>query len=132
MVPSDDTTSLAVEIFSSRGEPLWEMEDQAILNKVVGEMSNIGWINAKDVRDSWVLRVPYAYPVYRVGYEAKLTRVKEYLSQWKHLHLVGRTGAFRYMNSDGVVEDVFRFLDEVSAESGAKVEPLAVQAGRWM
>jgi hypothetical protein len=30
MVPGGEYTSLAVEIFSSRGEPVWEMKDAAI------------------------------------------------------------------------------------------------------
>lgn len=132
MVPNDDVTSLAVEIFSTRGEPLWQMGDEEITRKVVEEMSAIGWIRAEDLRHCKVLRVPYAYPVYRVGYEKRLARVKEYLGQWSHLHLIGRTGSFKYLNSDGVVEDVFRFLDEIQVERGASVEPLAAQAGRWM
>lgn len=131
MVPNDSYTSLAVEIFSSRGEPTWKMSDQAILDTVITQMSKIGWINQKDVHKSWVLRVPYAYPVYRVGYQEKLERVKAYLSQWQNIDLVGRTGSFQYMNSDGVIEDVFRFIEELFPEEAAEVKPLAT-AGRWM
>lgn len=136
MVPKGQHTSLAVEIFSSRGERLWEMSDEAILNQVVAEMNDIGWVKKTDVHKSWVLRVPYAYPVYRIGYTEKLRAVKDYLSQWRNLHLVGRTGSFTYMNSDGVIEDVFRFMEEVfvsvDAHEARSVHPLATEAGRWV
>ncbi|HEY9862113.1 MAG TPA: FAD-dependent oxidoreductase [Candidatus Obscuribacterales bacterium] len=132
MVPSDEYTSLAVEIFSSRGEATWEMSDDAILDKVIEQMHEIGWIGKADVHKSWVMRVPYAYPVYRVGYESTLSKVKNYLSQWDNLHLVGRTGSFHYMNSDGVIEDVFRLVEKVFPEGAAEVQPLATAAGRWM
>lgn len=135
MVPDKKYTSLAVEIFSTKGEPVWNLSDEGILDRVISEMNDIGWINKKDVLKSWVLRVPYAYPVYRIGYEAKLRDVKNYLNQWSNLHLVGRTGAFTYMNSDGVIEDVFRFLEEVftvEQEDKLEVKPLAGQVGRWM
>ena len=131
MVPSDDYTSLAVEIFSSRGEAIWAMSDEAILEKVATQMDNIGWINRQDVFKWWVLRVPFAYPVYRVGYEAKLQQVRDYLAQWPQLHLVGRTGSFRYMNSDGVIEDVFRFMDDLFGEQ-RRVEALTLEEGRWV
>ena len=132
MVPNDNFTSLAIEIFSSRGEATWEMSDADILSTVVEQMNQIGWIEKKDVYKSWVMRVPYAYPVYRVGYEEKLKGVKDYLSQWHNLHLAGRTGSFHYMNSDGVIEDVFRLIEELFPKEAADVKPLVSAAGRWM
>jgi len=132
MVPDEAYTSLAVEIFSSRGESVWEMSDAAILDQVIKQMSEIGWINKNDVHKTWVLRVPYAYPVYHIGYQEKLKGVKDYLSQWQNLHLVGRTGSFHYMNSDGVIEDVFRFIEDLFPKGAAEVKPLVAEVGRWM
>ena len=132
MIPSNEYTSLAVEIFSSRGEEIWSMPDEAILEKAVSQMSEIGWIDRRDVYKWWVLRVPYAYPVYRVGYEARLQQVKDYLARWSGLYLVGRTGSFKYMNSDGVIEDVFRFMKEVFSNQAEEVSSLFVEEGRWV
>ncbi|MBD2036607.1 FAD-dependent oxidoreductase [Leptolyngbya sp. FACHB-321] len=132
MVPDGSYTSLAIEIFASRGESVWQMTDDEILNQVVEQMDQIGWTNKADVHRSWVLRVPYAYPVYRIGYQEKLQAVKNYFSQWPNLHLVGRTGSFHYMNSDGVVEDVFRFIEKTFPETAVEVQPLTSATGRWM
>lgn len=132
MVPDQACTSLAIEIFSSRGEDIWKMPDTAIQEKVVEQMSQIGWINKDEFHKSWVIRVPYAYPVYHLDYQQKLRGVKDYLSQWKNLHLLGRTGSFHYMNSDGVIEDVFRLMQELFQESPTAVRPLVADAGRWM
>lgn len=132
MVPSNDCTSLAIEIFANRGEDLWNMANDDILAQVVDQMDQIGWISKADVKNSWVLRVPYAYPVYRVGYETQLNQVKTFLSQWPQIHLVGRTGSFRYLNSDGVVEDVFRFADDLFPQAASLVKPLEHHSGRWM
>lgn len=131
MVPDDSYTSLAVEIYASRGEAVWHTSDEAILDKVVAQMDDIGWIKQKDIYKSWVLRVPYAYPIYRVGYEEKLQAVKNYLAQWPDLYLVGRTGSFKYMNSDGVIEDVFGFIKKVFGDDIAP-KTLVVDEGRWV
>jgi len=132
MVPDQTQTSLAVEIFATRGEPTWMMSDEEIIRQVASQMHAIGWIDESNVRKSWVLRVPNAYPVYRIGYEEKLQQVKSYLGQWPNLHLAGRTGSFRYMNSDGVVEDAFDLMGRLFPHSQEEVEALAVQEGRWM
>jgi protoporphyrinogen oxidase len=79
MVPSNSTTSLAAEIFCGRGDPIWNLPDSAIADKVVEHMDHIGWIHRTDVLNYWVLRVPNAYPVYRIGYEQKLAAVKEFV-----------------------------------------------------
>lgn len=132
MVPSLDYTSLAVEIFATKGEAIWQLSDQAILDRVIEQMDDIGWAKKQDVHKSWVVRVPYAYPVYRIGYEEKLKAVKQYLSQWSNLHLVGRTGSFHYINSDGVIEDVFKFMEALFPEVDTDVQPLTTQTGRWL
>jgi UDP-galactopyranose mutase len=49
--------------------------------------------------------------VYDIGYADKLREVRDFLDRWQRLHLVGRTGSFRYMNSDGVIEDALRLAD---------------------
>lgn len=131
MVPSDGYTSLAVEIFSTHGEPIWNMTDDEIVTRVTDQMHEIGWIDRSDLHKYWVARVPFAYPVYRIGYEERLQRVHNYLAQWPHLHLLGRTGSFRYMNSDGVIEDVFRLMDVLSIPA-SDVGQLALQEGRWV
>lgn len=132
MIPDDRYTSLAVEIFASRGEPTWQMSDEAIADTVVSQMHEIGWVSKPDVLKSWVLRVPYAYPVYTIGYQEKLQQVKDYLGQWPNLHLLGRTGSFRYMNSDGVIEDVFRLMAELFPADPRAVRSLASATGRWL
>jgi protoporphyrinogen oxidase len=132
MVPSQDYTSLAVEIFATRDDQVWNLSDQEIQAQVVDQMAEIGWINADEVYKSWVLRVPYAYPVYHVGYEMQLQQAKDYLAQWQGLHLVGRTGSFHYMNSDGVIEDVFSLMQRLFPDDATAVSALKTQVGRWM
>ena len=136
MIPSPDVTSLCTEIFTSRGEGVWEMEDAAIVDKVATQMDEIGWIKKSELINGWVFRVPFAYPVYRVGYEKKIIEVKKFLDGFPKLHLVGRTGSFRYMNSDGVIEDVFRLMGDLFPEDDQRVRALEKATGqvtgRWI
>lgn len=131
MVPGSDVTSLAVEIFTSPHEEKWQWSDTRLVQTVVEQLARLGWFRPDELLHSWVVRVPYAYPVYRVGYEKQLTAVKAHLSQWPHLHLLGRTGSFRYLNSDGVIEEVFRFIQEQTGDADG-LRPLRDETGRWV
>ena len=110
-------TSLAAEIFTSRGEPAWETSDDQLVARAVREFEAIGFLPPGSLHDAWVQRVPFAYPVYYIGYADKLRKVKAFLDDsFPSLHLVGRTGSFRYMNSDGVIEDALALVDYLAGE----------------
>ena len=132
MVPGPAVSSLALEVFASPGEPAWEMADQALVDRSVGELEGIGWLRRGDVLNSWVLRVPYAYPVHRIGYGEKVRKVRDVLARWPRLSLLGRTGSFSYMNVDGVVEDVFRLAARLGLDRPGDVRPLFTDTGRWV
>jgi protoporphyrinogen oxidase len=131
MVPSAAVTSLALEVFSSPGEPTWESRDTDLVDRAVSELSSLGWIERGDVTHSWVLRVPHAYPVHDLGYTERVASVRRALNRYPALHLAGRTGAFAYMNVDGVVEDCFRLARALDLTREAGVRPLVADTGRW-
>jgi protoporphyrinogen oxidase len=132
MVPGASVTSLALEVFSSPGEPSWESGDAVLVERAVGELEAVGWIRRGDVTHSWVLRVPHAYPVHNLGYAERFARVRRALDRYPRLRLLGRTGAFSYMNVDGVVEECFRLARELQLTGHADVRPLAADTGRWV
>jgi protoporphyrinogen oxidase len=131
MVPGPAVTSLALEVFSSPGEPAWDAGDAELVDRAIGELDGVGWIRRADVTQSWVLRVPHAYPVHDLGYAERLAKVRRVLDRYPGLRLVGRTGAFSYMNVDGVVEDCFRLARELGLGKDAAVRPLDADTARW-
>jgi protoporphyrinogen oxidase len=133
MVPGDAVTSLALEIFSSPGDPNWQAADDTLVARAVSDLEGLGWARRAEILGSWVLRVPNAYPVYSLGYAAEVSRALDVLRRWPRLSLAGRTGSFRYVNVDGIVEDSFRLIDALGLASGGDaVRKLPVDAGRWV
>ncbi|HEX7599888.1 MAG TPA: FAD-dependent oxidoreductase, partial [Polyangia bacterium] len=98
-------TSLCVEIFCSEGDEVWRRSDQDMIEPVLVDLDRLGFLPRRRVRDAWALRVSHAYPIYRVGYGEHLARVESALSRWTNLHLLGRTGTFRYLNLDAVIHE---------------------------
>jgi protoporphyrinogen oxidase len=130
MVPSPEVSSMAFEIFAGAGEAVWELSDDQLLERVLQVTARLGWLQRGEVSRYWVLRVRNAYPVYDLDYAPRLAAVRDYLARWPDLHLVGRTGSFRYMNVDGVVEDCFALLAQLTGERG-RVAALVDETARW-
>lgn len=61
-------------------------------------------IDESEVFDSLVIRVKNAYPFYDLNYKSKLMKIVTFLEEKNVVHCLGRTGIFRYNNSDGSIE----------------------------
>lgn len=107
-------------------------DDATLVDRVIGELEDIGWVHRRGVIGSWLQRVPYAYPIYRLGYGDQVAAVRAALARWPRLSLVGRTGAFRYTNVDGIVEDCFKLVPRLGLGGRDGVQPLAIETGRWI
>jgi hypothetical protein len=51
-----------------------------------------------------VIRTRYAYPVYDLLYQEKISLIQNELRNYVGLHTVGRGGTFRYNNADHSIE----------------------------
>ena len=130
MVPSGPVTSLALEIYASPGDSAWSSTDDDLIARSVDDLARVGLMKTSELIHGWVLRVPFAYPIYRIGYAERMKAVRAFLEAAPTLRLLGRTGSFTYMNSDGVVEDCLRLLHEIEPGREQVIRPLE-EAGRW-
>lgn len=105
MVPDDDHTSLVLECFCERDDRIWRMDDDAIARRCVADLvGKLKFISEEEVEGWQVIRTRHAYPVYDMGYEQRIQRIKDYLSGFSGMHIVGRGGTFRYNNADHSIE----------------------------
>ncbi len=100
MVADSSQSCLGFEYFLHQGDALWSTSDADLIAMATRECAQLGLAREEDVVDGVVIRMPKAYPVYDLGYEERLTVIREYLEQIPNLHLVGRNGQHRYNNQD--------------------------------
>jgi len=100
MIPDPNTTALGLEYFVSDHEPLWKYTDEEWIALGKDEIDKTSLLQGAKILDATVVRVPRAYPVYRIGYEKHLEVVVDYIKRFKNLQPVGRYGMFKYNNAD--------------------------------
>ena len=100
MVPDPEMTCLGLEYFCFEGDNLWNMKDEELIAQGIRETAKLGLINADQVVDGTVVRVPKAYPVYDEAYPRGVAAIREFLETVPNLQLVGRNGMHRYNNQD--------------------------------
>lgn len=105
MVPGEEYTSLVVEYFCSKGDHIWNMSDEQLVNQTVKHLvEDLHFVKPEEVIGGFTLRATKAYPVYGMGYEEPLTKMKDYIRSIENLQYIGRGGSFRYNNTDHSIE----------------------------
>ncbi|MDP2943688.1 MAG: FAD-dependent oxidoreductase [Candidatus Omnitrophota bacterium] len=100
MAPKEKT-GICLEIFCDVKDKIWNTNDNEIAYQAIRDIP----LEKKfEIEDYCVKKVEYAYPVYDIDYKSKIDKVKKYLSAYKNLFLLGRTGSFRYINMDICLE----------------------------
>ena len=105
MVPSDEYTSLVVEYFCSFGDQIWNMTEEQLVEQTVKHLVEDLGVH-RPLRSDRRLHRPRAagLPVYMIGYEEPLEKIKEFIDQLENLQIIGRYGTFRYNNTDHSIE----------------------------
>ncbi len=100
-------TSLQAEIFCWPNDPVWSAPDDEVVRRAVASLETLGLVRREEVTASRVLRVPHAYPVFDLEFGARMRAIHGYLEGIPGLHLLGRTGAFLYLDQAGCVKQAF-------------------------
>ena len=100
LVPDPTKTSLGLEYFCFEGDDLWTSSDADLIALGRREVDSIGLVDAGEVIDGCVVRMPKAYPVYDEEYQANLAVIRGWLARLANLELAGRNGMHKYNNQD--------------------------------
>jgi hypothetical protein len=90
---------IGLEYFCSDTDPLWNKTNEEIARFAIDEVARIGVLQADEVRDSCVFRVPKTYPAYFGTYD-RFDEIVRYMERYENLFLVGRNGMHKYNNQD--------------------------------
>lgn len=119
MCPSG-TTSICFDITAFPDSPEWRMSDEELAQRTLHDADKTGYLKKEHMKDSLVVRVKHAYPYYDLDYKEKLDAVVNFL-ETEHEHLLGRTGIFRYNNSDNSIEMGFELAEKILSAKGSDI-----------
>jgi len=114
MVSDPSTVWLGLEYFCNTSDEIWHLSDEKMVRFATEELSKIGIIDAGEVMDSTVLRMPKTYPAYFGTYD-RFSEIRRFVDEYKNLFLVGRNGMHRYNNQDHSMLTAMMAVDSIIA-----------------
>jgi protoporphyrinogen oxidase len=113
MVPDESKACVGLEYFCFRGDDLWEMSDDQLVELAKSELAELGLVTPEKVERGFVTRVPMAYPMYDAEYGERVAAIRGWLETIGNLQQVGRNGLHRYNNSDHSMLTAIRAVDNI-------------------
>ncbi len=105
---------IGLEYFCYDTDDLWKMPDEELKKFAIAEVAKIGILNAEDVSDGHVVRVPKTYPAYFGTYN-RFDELREFTDGFENLFLVGRNGMHKYNNQDHSMLTAMTVVDGIVA-----------------
>jgi protoporphyrinogen oxidase len=105
---------IGLEYFCYDTDDLWKMPDEELKKFAISEVAKIGILNAEDVSDGHVVRVPKTYPAYFGTYN-RFDELREFTDRFENLFLVGRNGMHKYNNQDHSMLTAMTAVDGIVA-----------------
>ena len=94
-----DKTVLCAELPCSPEDPEWRMSDQELSHLLCESLESAGLPVNAPILQIFVRRLRYAYPIYRMGYEAHFNHLDDWINQVDGLLTFGRQGLFAHDNT---------------------------------
>jgi protoporphyrinogen oxidase len=113
MVPDQSKACVGLEYFCFKGDDLWEMEDDKLVELAKTELAALNLVDPAKVERGFVTRVPLAYPMYDADYGDRVATIRGWLSGIGNLVQVGRNGLHRYNNSDHSMLTALRAVENI-------------------
>ncbi len=114
MVRDPNTVWMGLEYICNEGDDLWSQPDADFIRFAVDELERIGIIDAADVLDHTLMRMPKTYPAYFGSYD-RFDEVRRYTDTLTNLCLLGRNGMHRYNNADHSMLTAMVAVDNIVA-----------------
>jgi protoporphyrinogen oxidase len=114
MVPDQSKASVGLEYFCFKGDDLWEMDDDKLVELAKSELAALNLVDPSRVERGFVTRVPKAYPMYDADYGERVAVIRGWLEGIGNLVQVGRNGLHRYNNSDHSMLTAMRAVENIT------------------
>ena len=114
MVSDPNLVWIGLEYFCYDTDDLWKKSDPDMIALAKEEVERIGIISREDVVDATVIRMPKTYPAYFGTYD-RFGEIRDFVSRFQNLFLVGRNGMHKYNNQDHSMLTAMTAVDNIAA-----------------
>jgi protoporphyrinogen oxidase len=106
-------TALMVDFTCDDLDPTWSMDDTQLGELLLDQLKPLKLFNREQVVKSFSKRFRNFYPVYRIGYQERVEKIRSLERELNNILFAGRLGDFNYNNSDQCFDMGFKAAEQI-------------------
>ena len=110
----DGEDLVAIELSCHYGDAVWNSTKEELFDLCMPHLAAEGLLTREEVRELLLVKGRYVYPMYALGYKPHLETVKNHLASLADFCIIGRVGAFEYMDSDQCLSQGFELAEKIA------------------
>lgn|GEM_PF-140468 len=117
-----EKTALVIEIPCTFGDEIWNLEDEIIAERCIGDLRKLKILSPRSTGDAeyFSRKIKNLYPVYKLGWREKLDEALRRFNSIKNLYSVGRPALFLHCNVDHCMVMALKLARFLSAGGGSR------------
>ena len=100
-----DKTCIVIEVPCNKNDMIFNYSNDKFFDIIEKILIQNKFLSHQDIFHKSSMRIPYAYPVLRVGVEDKIKKAIEYLNTFKNLKILGRNAKFEYVHTHNLFSE---------------------------
>lgn len=92
-------TTLCAEVPCFLDDSTWSMTDEQLAGMVTAGLAHAGLPVSSEIKQIQTKRIPYAYPLFKIGYEKHFDKIDSWLDQLEGILSFGRQGLYVHDNT---------------------------------
>jgi len=93
-------TAIMADFTCTDEDPEWEWSDEKLGDELLRQLEPLKLFSRSEIVKMFSKRFRNIYPVYQLGYEEQISKLRELEVKFNNLYFAGRLGDFNYNNSD--------------------------------
>lgn len=106
-------TALMVDFTCDDLDPTWSMDDTQLGELLLNQLKPLNLFGRDKVIKSFSKRFRNFYPVYRIGYQERVEKIRSLEKELNNILFAGRLGDFNYNNSDQCFDMGFKAAEQI-------------------
>ncbi len=101
--PVKTETVLCVEYWCNTNDANWNLPNEKIITKAIGELQKLNILDPEKVTGAEVVKVPHSHPTLSIKHINSLAAINKFLASFENLALAGRHATFKW---DGQADNI--------------------------
>ena len=110
----DGQTAIVLELPCFADDAVWNMSDETLRAEVWEALCRVKPMRKDEVIHFQTYKLPFAYPVLKVGFEENVSSLIEYLETFENMRLTGRSALYRYLHLHDLFKAGEALVDQIA------------------